>query len=416
MPTPLEEMRIVARKLAPLNLQFAFVGGAVMCLLLCSCATDNAGRPRLPATVNMNKDAGRGSWLTVVVRLADGEKLPLAVDTGSPITAFDKALEPSLGKRLDTGTFWNFGVEQEGGVYALPKLYLGNVPLEKAHTNVVTLDPKKLADHGWFPVMGIIGMDVLHNYCIQLDFAAGKMRFLDDEHADKKNWGEPFPLTDIGDGCFSINENLAGVKGLGSVIDTGCDSSGWLRPALFQQWTNQDSSAEGKIHSPDGKLRAEIYHDLDFRELDAKSLATDDSHIKFNGIGLRVLAQNLVTFDFPNRTMYLKRTSKWPLADKETLATATVTANSALKFLIQLSKTNHLPGASKNGTGKTTDFHYNHDDSPYLDSVTWTGLKNGDVSIYHYTVIRTSKRDPWKLQKAWRTDQNGHTIEEYPLP
>jgi predicted nucleotidyltransferase len=34
MPTPIEEMRIVARKLAPLNLQFAFVGGAVMCLLV----------------------------------------------------------------------------------------------------------------------------------------------------------------------------------------------------------------------------------------------------------------------------------------------------------------------------------------------------------------------------------------------
>lgn len=390
--------------------------GLFMCLLCCSCATDNAGHPWLPATVDMNKDAGRGSLLMVVVRLADGEKLPLVVDTGSPITAFDKSLEPSLGKRLDTGTFSNFGVEQEVGVYTAPRLYLGNVPLEMAYTNVITFDRKKLADHGWFPFMGFLGMDVLHNYCLQLDFAAGKMRFLDDEHADKKNWGEPFPLTDIGDGCFSINENLAGVKGLGSVIDTGFDSSGWLRPAFFQQWTNQDSSAAGEIHSPDGKLGAEVYHDLEVSELDAKSLATDDSHIKFNGIGLRVLAENLVTLDFPNRTLYLKRTSKWPLADKETTATATVTAKSALEFLIQLNKKNPLPGASKNDKGKTTDFHYNHDDSPYLDSVTWYLRKNGDVSVYHYTVIRTSKRGPWKLQKAWRTDQNGHEIQEYRLP
>jgi predicted nucleotidyltransferase len=34
MPTPLEEMRIVARRLEPLNVPFAFVGGAVMCLLV----------------------------------------------------------------------------------------------------------------------------------------------------------------------------------------------------------------------------------------------------------------------------------------------------------------------------------------------------------------------------------------------
>jgi predicted nucleotidyltransferase len=34
MPAPREEMQIVARRLAPLNVPFAFVGGAVMCLLV----------------------------------------------------------------------------------------------------------------------------------------------------------------------------------------------------------------------------------------------------------------------------------------------------------------------------------------------------------------------------------------------
>jgi predicted nucleotidyltransferase len=34
MPTPLEEMRIVATRLQPLEVPFAFVGGAVMCLLV----------------------------------------------------------------------------------------------------------------------------------------------------------------------------------------------------------------------------------------------------------------------------------------------------------------------------------------------------------------------------------------------
>ncbi len=352
----------------------------------------------------------------VVVRLPSGEKLPLAVDTGSPITAFDKSLEPRLGKRLGTGTLLNFGVEQDVGVYAEPKMYLGNVPLRTTGTNVVTFDRQKLAGQGWPSFMGFLGMDVLHNYCIQLDFAAEKMRFLDDEHADRKNWGEPFPLTDIGDGCFFINENLAGVKGRDSMIDSGCDDSGWLQPALFRQWTNQDSSADEKIYSPDGTLGGEIYRNLDLRELDAKSLSSDDEHVNLNGVGLRVLAENVVTFDFPKRTMYLKHISDWPLLDKKTAAMVTAMAQSTLKFLIQLHRKNQLPGWSKNVHGRTTDFRFDHDDSPYLDSATWLILKNGDSSDYHYTVIRTSKRGSWKLQKAWRTDDNGKMLQEYAVP
>jgi hypothetical protein len=34
MPTPLEEMRMVAQRLQPMDVPFAFVGGAVMCLLV----------------------------------------------------------------------------------------------------------------------------------------------------------------------------------------------------------------------------------------------------------------------------------------------------------------------------------------------------------------------------------------------
>jgi hypothetical protein len=385
-------------------------------LLLCSCATENSAHSRLPATVTMNKDAGRGGLLLVVFRLADGEKLPLVVDTGSPVTAFVKSLEPKLGQRLDTGALWNFGVKQDVGVYAPPKLYLGNVPLRLTGTNVITFDPKKLADQGWPSVMGFLGMDVLQNYCIQLDFAAGKMCFLDDEHADKKIWGEPFPLADIGDGCFSINENLAGVKGLGSVIDTGCDASGWLQPALFRQWTNQAAAADEKIYSPDGTLDGGIYHELDLRPLDAKSLTGDDTHIKFNGIGLRALAENLVTLDFPKRTLYLKHTSDWPLATRDREAAMKSAGKSSMKSFEQLSKKGQLPGASKGDRGRTTAFHYNHVPAPYLDTATWDLLKNGDSSIYHYTFTRTAKKDPWKLKKAWRTDANGCALQEYAVP
>jgi len=30
--------------------------------------------------------------------------------------------------------------------------------------------------------------------------------------------------------------------------------------------------------------------------------------------------------------------------------------------------------------------------------------QNGDLSKYHYIVVRYSKQDSWNLEKAWRTD------------
>jgi hypothetical protein len=362
----------------------------------------------------MNPDASRGGDLLVTCRLADGEKLPMVVDTGCPITSFVKSLEPKLGERLDAVQLLNFGVAQEVGVYAAPNLYLGKVPLRMNGTNVITFDQQKLADSGWGPYMGFLGMDVLQYYCVQLDFAAGKMRFLDSRHADKVNWGTPFPLTDIGDGCLAISENLAGVKGLGSVIDTGCDCSGWLRPEIMRQWTNQ--AASGNIRPPNGILGGEMYHDLDLRQLDAKSLTTNDTHTVFNGIGLHLLSENLVTLDFPNHVMYLKRTSKWALADKQDTAAVRSVGNSAIKFLIRLKARNQLPGSSKNVHGMGTDIHFDHYDSPYLDSVTWYLRKNGDPAIYHYTVTRASRHGQWKLKKAWRTDDHDNILEEYPIP
>jgi hypothetical protein len=385
-----------------------------MSLWLCSCATQNPDHPQLPATVAMNKDAGRGGLLIVMVRLDDGEKLPFALDTGSAMTIFDKSLESKLGERVDTGTLMNFGVKQDVNVYGAPNLYLGNVRLQMYGTNVITFDHKKLADQGWPAIAGIIGMDVLQYYCIQLDFDAGTMRFIDDKHADTNNWGTSFPMTALGDGCFSIDENLAGAKGSPSLVDTGCNSSGWLRPELYRQWTNQ-AATNIRVHLPDGTLGGESYCDLDLRVLDTKVAASDDGHVKYNGVGLRALAQNLVTLDFPHNTLYLEHINDYSLQPKDLEERMVSAEKSSIKTLEHLLETNQLPGASKNSHGKTTAFHFDHDADPYLDTGTLDVVKNGDSSVYHYMFTRTSKHGPWKLKRAWRTDKNGHTIEEYPV-
>ena len=42
--------------------------------------------------------------------------------------------------------------------------------------------------------------------------------------------------------------------------------------------------------------------------------------------------------------------------------------------------------------------------------------KKGDATIYHYRFVQESKESGWKLQRAWRTDKDGQTLAEYPIP
>ncbi len=302
------------------------LGTLLSLLFLCSCATQNPTRSPLPADAPMNKGAGRGDLLIVTLRLESGEALPMLVDTGASGTMIDKSLEPKLGTVRGTATIQSWGVKEEKNVYATPKLYLGRTRLLTGD-NIVTDDFKKLSADAGHPIMGILGMDVLEHYCIQLDFAAGEVRFLDDERADKKKWGKAFPIQALNpqDARPSVCENLFGAQGPHSLIDTGCNYDGWLMPKWFQQWTNQTKvSANGEVR-PNGALGGETYPRLDLHEINVES----------DGIGLHFLSRHLVTLDFPKWTLYLQRQSVGPLPSLNFKSTRMEALDLMIKAVIQ---------------------------------------------------------------------------------
>src|SRR5208337_3608300 len=130
-----------------------------------------------------------------------------------------------------------------------------------------------------------------------------------------------------------------------------------------------------------------------------------------NGIGIFFLARHLVTLDFPRHTLYLKRTSIGPL--RLTVKEAKAQAKSATILMSSLKKSGRLPGWSKDEkpVAKSVSFFC----STFTDG-TFTARKTGDSSVYHFQVVRATEDGPWKLQKVWRTDQDGKTIEEFPVP
>lgn len=281
----------------------------------------------------MNQDAGRGGMLLLTLRLESGEELPFLVDSGTSGTLIDKSWEPKLGKCLGTGIYQSWGVKETNNIYAMPKLYLGGVPLQ-AGDQIVAYNFKNASDGAGHPLMGILGFDVLKHYCLQLDFAAGKIRFLDDEQAGKEEWGETFPIVELNanDARPAVAWNLLGVPGPHSLIDSGCNYDGWLMPKYYQQWTNRaEPPANGEARSPKGALGGEMYPDVYLREINVES----------DGVGLRFLARHLVTLDFPKRMLYLQRQSIGPLPDPR----LKTTPMKALKSLINAVKLEDLTAA-----------------------------------------------------------------------
>jgi hypothetical protein len=408
------------------------VGLFASILLLCSCATEPHSsavtpRPALPANVTMNKEAGRGGHLFVTLRVETGEELPFLVDTGAPMTLLDKSLEPRLGKCLGTQTLWNFGVAYEASEYAAPKLYLGSVPLI-TDSNALTSDYlAKMSSGAGRPIMGVLGMDCLRHYCVQLDFKAGKMRFLDPDRLRAARLGQAFPLTSS---CASRDRpewihpyihhaSLAGGSAADLLIDTGADNDGVLEPELFrrkvreQRLRRPEDTAQdrepNRVELPQCVWNGAAYTDLC---LGNGANANEDGGGE-SSLGLRFLARHLVTFDFPHRVMYLKQTSRGPLIDAKVVAAAKAAVNSAIRPARRLMRNGRLPGWPKGERGRIKDAYRVHFDP---DSVIFDAVKRSDSSTYHYKFTRASKADPWRLEKAWRTDQNDHTVETYPIP
>lgn len=90
----------------------------------------------------------------------------------------------------------------------------------------------------------------------------------------------------------------------------------------------------------------------------------------------------------------------------------------AFEFVNNLIKQGRLPGFKKGekGTAYHTLEPFRTVAPVIFPSVhTLSVRKDATNSIYRYTVVRESKDNPWKLQKAWRLGPGGITLEEYPI-
>ena len=279
-------------------------------LLIASCASvpptlpADPSRPGLPPDTAFDRGLGTDRVLCLQLQGEHGEKWRFLVDSGSPITIFDRGLRPKLGPAIGTEPVqyaWSGTAVLQ--VHNSPRFFLSNT--------LLLAGPRVWSDdlrHVWPArgVDGILGLDCLRHYCVQLDFPNHTIRFLDPERATGPELGRAFPLYTSVNSVF-VQGDLLGAGPTLYQVDTGCTVDAVMKLPVFQKawqhqqpdWVRRLTSGEGRpvieAGFPQGTFNGETYNKL---------LIDAANH---NFLGRRFLARHVVTLNFPRHTMYLRR-------------------------------------------------------------------------------------------------------------
>lgn len=254
-----------------------------------------------------------------------GEEYQFILDTGSTNTTFDDSFKDKLGKRF----LWpkkataSHGKKVEVEFFRAPHAYLGPLNLKDSFLiGVCNLD--QLIAREKRKIQGIIGMKFLKKHIVQIDFDNGKVTFFKGKKdidiffflRSKENkhpeWGEPIPLkTKLFSGLRYIRGKLLDDTSADFMIDSGWGSPDSLKSSLFEKAHSNLTS--GTKH---GSMSTTAVKSLNFGKLKViERFSVGSFEYKNNFfqksnesiLGLSFLSRHLVTFDFPNHKMYLKK-------------------------------------------------------------------------------------------------------------
>jgi hypothetical protein len=302
------------------------------CLLVAGSGSNepnSASNPNVLAQFKIEKNA-KEILLPVIL---EGKEYLFKLDTGSSVTLFDISLKHNLGKPKGTVKAETLGGTIEFELFDAPKASLGSLSL-KGTVGVVDLEPissaLKRKRHG------VIGMNFLKEHCVQIDFDKGIVSFLKSKpdkgifaflrSARNKHpeWGQQTSIRyESGSGIPHITAKADGVK-LDFMIDTGyvhvigrpdlpvAHTTGELESKVLKKLRSKIHFEPKQLTQITGKGRAT----LDFSKAAVVSrfsigtLEYKDAVFRESGesvLGMPFLSRHLVTFDFRNGKIYLKK-------------------------------------------------------------------------------------------------------------
>ncbi len=268
-------------------------------------------------------DAGRdGVGYLLLPVVIDKKKYSFLLDTGSTDLMYDVSFRSMFGipkEKLTYSTLTGGTIKTES--FNSPEAFLGKINL-KTVTDVGIIDLSLLRKWSGGDFYGLIGMSFLKHHIVRIDFDTGQVLFLKSlgrkpGQAFRLSFQEGIPCTKVTISGWERREKFA--------IDTGADTniSGYIRFDLYNLLAkcHVSKTLAGSYQSI--VLSGETVTNSDFR-LNALSIGPF-THRNFifstspkyydNTLGLGFLSRYVVTFDFPNRVMYLQKGKMFDLPD-----------------------------------------------------------------------------------------------------
>jgi hypothetical protein len=231
------------------------------------------------------------------------ERHKFLLDTGAEATFCDVSLKANLEDARKPG----------GQGLCLGKLRIGALP------SIQAMDLGRFREVSGHEIEGILGMDALRRFVVQVDFDAGKVRFLRKVMPDSC---VPVQLANKPEQAPCVVAQVAGLAKERFILDSGMVGygTGALKGDLFESLTRDaklhplkmslDESAAGKSAQRNGRVEF-----LSFGEFNHSDLIFAKQ--SENLLGINYLARYIVTFDFPSQTVYFKKGNRVNAADQQ---------------------------------------------------------------------------------------------------
>lgn len=271
--------------------------------------------------------AKNGGGILVPVNV-DGKEYMFMLDTGTTLTAFDSILltDKATGKVTLRGTGRDTSVQ----LFDVPTATIGQrnlhddlarahdtggpwtFPLERGTSadsfpGVFRFDFSRIREVSGLEIYGIIGMDYLRNWVVQISFDGGELLFL--KTATVTDQANSFDLSNDGNGIPMVRCQISDWGETDLLLDTGLNGSGELN-----RQTAQLLSQLGHAEVVGKYKTATLSGEQESHYLLLKSFALgghQSNKLLFgegyaNRLGLGYMSRYDVTFDFPRNKLYVR--------------------------------------------------------------------------------------------------------------
>jgi hypothetical protein len=254
-----------------------------------------------------------GDNLKVPVSLGGTDYL-FVVETGAPITIFDTSLP--LGHPVDVASTFR-DTNRQLRLYNSPDAKLGGLSLRTLEV-VAGQDLRFLSQRLGYPVHGLLGMDFLGKHVVQIDIEKGNILFL---KSAPKNAGTQVPILWEPGESQSVRCKTSPHEEIGFLIHTGgaeatCGSLGVLEARTLVQ-RGEDRQIGRSQPNPSQSFLWYRGGTITLGGFVVRSPVFCESYGRApNTLSRGFWSRFVATFDFPERKLYLRKSSHFSRQDR----------------------------------------------------------------------------------------------------